>query len=98
VTVLDSLPYPLTKSDLKKIRDFDGIEGIPAGVTTWGEAPGTDIIARGFVIETSETTVAVVEDADAGAYRILERSDGAFQAYREWCGKNGYGDDAGGPS
>lgn len=95
MTVLDSLPYPLTKSDLRRIRHFDGIEGIPAGVTTWGEEPSADIIARAFVLETTDTHVAVVEDLDAGAYRMLERGDGALEVYRDWCDEHGYGDDAG---
>lgn len=96
MTGLDSLPYPLTKSELRDLEAHDDIEGVPAGVSDWDR--GTGMRVRAFVVTTSRTQVAVVEDFDARAYRVLERGEQAYDAYREWCDEHGYGDDAGGTS
>lgn len=89
MSTLDSLPHPLSNSQLRALERADDIEEIPAGVVEWED--GYEV-ARAFVVETTTETVAIVEVADVGAYRVLVRGDDAFEQYRDWCDEHGYGE------
>ncbi|UIP00163.1 hypothetical protein Hbl1158_01970 [Halobaculum sp. CBA1158] len=93
MSLIDSLPYPMSAAEVRGLTDADAIAEAHHEVIA--QRSGTEVVPA-MLITTERNSYAVVEDRDADRYRVLDSGDrddrdDVYATLREWADEHGYG-------
>ncbi|WP_435063527.1 hypothetical protein [Halobaculum sp. EA56] len=93
MSLIDSLPYPLSAAAVRGLADSERI--VEAHHEVIAQRSGTEVVPA-MLITTETRSFAVVEDRDEGRYRVLDSGDRSdrddvYATLREWATEQGYG-------
>lgn len=91
--LVESLPYPFPPEGLKQLLQHDQIVDVHPEVTAarWsGDDKDWTTGVVAMLIETRDTSIALVERPARDGFRVLTRGLDAYEALQDWAEEHGY--------
>lgn len=91
--IVESLPNPFPTAGLKQLVQHDQIVDVHPEVTAlrWsGDDKEWTAGVVAMLIETRDTSIALVERPSRDGFRVLTRGSDAYKALQDWAEEHGY--------